>query len=135
MKTLTWLHISDIHSCPAHTGWEASLILDKLKEDLNKLRADHGLVPDIIFVTGDIMFGAKTECGEISEQYDAAQSFLMGLREMSGVNAEDIFLVPGNHDVNIDEMLESQTDWLAKQELTQIEDMLHHENKEWRGIV
>ena len=81
------------------------------------------------------MFGAKTECGEISKQYNTAQSFLMGLMEMSGVNAENIFLVPGNHDVNINEILESQTDWLAKQEITQIEDMLQHENKEWQSIV
>ena len=55
-KTVTWLHFSDMHLCQPKTGWEASRILETLRVDLDKMR-DRGLLPDLIFFTGDAAFG------------------------------------------------------------------------------
>ncbi|MFV9691653.1 MAG: metallophosphoesterase family protein [Desulfobacteria bacterium] len=98
MKELTWLHISDIHSCPKKNGWDAGDIHNKLETDIEKLKKDHGLSPHLIFVTGDIMFGVS-DCGTLEEQYKKAAEFLKKLMDTCEVKLENIFLVPGNHDV------------------------------------
>jgi 3',5'-cyclic AMP phosphodiesterase CpdA len=53
MQTITWLHISDLHTNNPKHGWEYDKITDKLVKDLEKMREDHRLVPDFIFFTGD----------------------------------------------------------------------------------
>ena len=137
-NTLTWLHISDLHLCPEHTGWDADHILDGLTKDLSRLREAHnGLSPDLIFITGDIAYGAKPECGSMEDQYVTAGIFLEGLLKECGIAKERLFLVPGNHDVDKDGILPSTTEWLAGRSLENVEDLLQHaalDKGEWEGV-
>jgi len=64
-RTLTWLHLSDLHACRPNTGWDAKRVLATLRADLQKLNKEHGLRPDLIFFTGDAAFGhLSNERGE-----------------------------------------------------------------------
>jgi 3',5'-cyclic AMP phosphodiesterase CpdA len=107
--TVTWLHLSDLHACRPKTGWEAKGILDKLEEDFEKLQGQYGLKPDLIFFTGDAVFGqiGKDEGKSIKEQFKEAADLFENIRTSFSpeVPKENVFLVPGNHDVNRDNVL------------------------------
>jgi len=137
-NTLTWLHISDLHLCPEHTGWDTDHVLGDLTKDLCRLRETHdGLSPDLIFVTGDIAYGAKPGCGSMENQYMIAGLFLEGLLKECGIAKERLFLVPGNHDVDKSRILTSTTEWLSGRSLENVEDLLHcanPDNGEWGSI-
>lgn len=135
MKTLTWLHISDLHLCPNYSNWDATAMLDKIKQDLTKLKMEYQLSPNMIFVTGDIMYGAKPDCGETKDQYGTAGPFLLELLATCNVSLENLFIVPGNHDVNTTVIRQSQSIWLEEQNVDSINDMLNQENTEWLDII
>ena len=56
-RTVTWLHLSDLHSCKIKTGWDADRVLAALQTDLQLMRERHGVKPDLIFFTGDAAYG------------------------------------------------------------------------------
>ncbi|EYF00027.1 Hypothetical protein CAP_1616 [Chondromyces apiculatus DSM 436] len=93
---LTWLHLSDIHFGHPSAGHRADrkLVLDKFRADVATYR-DIG-VPrvDMILVTGDIAWSAQTA------QYEEARAWLHEVASLVGVDADKIFVVPGNHDVD-----------------------------------
>ena len=100
-KTLTWLHLSDLHLCPHKTGWEAQRVLDALKEDFECMQERHDLRPDMIFFTDDVAYGQIPESA-IQDQYKEAATLFGNIRTAFSpeIPAENIFIVPGNHDVN-----------------------------------
>jgi predicted MPP superfamily phosphohydrolase len=118
-RSITWLHLSDLHTCKPKTGWDAHRVLDPLKRDLRRMQDDHGLIPDMIFFTGDLAFGhIGDKAGEsIPEQFDDGHVFLEGVRSAfkREIPLENVFLVPGNHDVERDKVDEFQTFWLDNQ--------------------
>jgi hypothetical protein len=103
-KTLTWLHISDIHFHPK-TEWRDSAARRALLVYLDSIfSGDDSLRPDLIFCTGDIAFG-ETGSSPLAEQYKQAEAFFDSLLATCGRNGvplsiERLFIVPGNHDVN-----------------------------------
>ncbi|BAY99249.1 Rab family protein [Tolypothrix tenuis PCC 7101] len=103
-QTLTWLHLSDLHACKPRTGWDAKRVTDTLCKDLKKMQKQHGLRPDLIFFTGDAAFGHIGDSGgkSIAEQFREAHDFLTTVRESFDpvIEQRNLFLVPGNHDVN-----------------------------------
>jgi predicted MPP superfamily phosphohydrolase len=90
--TLTWLHLSDLHASE-RSDWDAGRVLETLLDDLHALRDEHELCPDLIFFTGDLAFAGHPD------EFDSAGRFLENVREACGVKTENLFLVPGNHDV------------------------------------
>jgi predicted MPP superfamily phosphohydrolase len=95
MKPLfTWIHLSDIHfgHGDAEYGCDQQLVLQALHDDLVEQGRRHP--PSAIFVTGDIAFSGK------SEQYERALAWLSSVGLAIGLEAQNIFVVPGNHDVN-----------------------------------
>ena len=140
---ITWLHLSDLHLCGPKTGWDADRILDLLLKDLKRMEADHGLVPDLLLVTGDLVFGHWGE-GDLSlqSQFDDVVLFLQEVQAAfsAPIPTERVFLVPGNHDVDRRRVRESQTDWLDN--LTNkpdpakfVNEMLRDASGEWSGLV
>ncbi|RJR41656.1 MAG: hypothetical protein C4576_17510, partial [Desulfobacteraceae bacterium] len=101
---ITWLHISDIHFYPK-TEWRDSIARDSLIEFLkNEFNQNDSLRPDFIFCTGDIAYG-ETGFSPIIEQYAQAKDFFEKLLNVCGRGGlpfprERLFVVPGNHDVN-----------------------------------
>src|SRR5215210_231139 len=140
MATLTWLHLSDLHACRPRSGWDSGRIAKTLVDDLAGLQREHGLRPDLIFFTGDAAFGhlPGSEPGRsIEEQFREAGAFLDAVRRAftPEVPLADLFLVPGNHDVDRRDVLESQTEWLDRQMLERVEKLIHDGGPEWRGFM
>ena len=119
MTTLSWLHLSDLHSCTPKFSWDAERVTDTLVADLRLLQAEHGLRPDLLFFTGDAAFG---EIGTKPEQKLRGQfeRFATFLNAVCGafepeIVLENVFLVPGNHDVNRQKVSRADTFWLDQQ--------------------
>jgi hypothetical protein len=106
--------------------------------------ADHEprarLRPDLIFFTGDAAFGhISNQRGEaISDQFREAEDFLTGVRETFDphVPKRNLFLVPGNHDVNRTSITSFETDWLAKpHSLDEMELMFRDAGGDWQQLL
>jgi ABC-type sugar transport system substrate-binding protein/predicted MPP superfamily phosphohydrolase len=90
-----WLHLSDVHFGHPNTAhrWDQKLVLDALRRDIRK-QVDAGMAPDAILVTGDIAFSGTPK------QYKQASRWLLALATTANLTPADLFVVPGNHDVD-----------------------------------
>jgi signal transduction histidine kinase/CheY-like chemotaxis protein len=119
------------------TGWDANRILASLKDDFKKLQDQNQLCPDLIFVTGDIAFG-EIPGYPIDEQFQEAGTLLEEIRESfpPSIPINNVFIVPGNHDVNRNSVTPDQTDWLDRQsDLNRIFDLVRSHNIQWRRYM
>jgi 3',5'-cyclic AMP phosphodiesterase CpdA len=102
----SWIHLSDIHfnHGTAHDKLDQALVLEKLRQDLQN--ATHRGISSInsIFVTGDISStGGKDNSGsnDIDAEYNKAKTWLSHLGTSIGLTDEDIYVIPGNHDIQL----------------------------------
>jgi len=96
-RVIAWLHLSDLHIEDKPTfDYEAGIVLDALVKDVENL-VKKGVRFDFVFVTGDVAFSGK------EAEYQLAGSFFDDLLDVTGLTKEQLFLVPGNHDINRDE--------------------------------
>ena len=81
-RTITWLHLSDLHTCKPCTGWDAHRVLKTLVSDLKSMESRYHLLPDLIFFTGDLVFGniGVKSGASITDQFRDAQVFLEKVR-------------------------------------------------------
>lgn len=94
----SWLHLSDIHfgHGDKQHGWDQQLVITKLLEDINH-RSEYN-IPNLncVFVTGDIAFSGATRS---KKEYEQANAWLTALTQSLALRKQDLYLVPGNHDV------------------------------------
>ena len=132
-RKLTWLHLSDLHA-RKRDDWDAREIKEKLVIDLKSMQAEYGLRPDFVFFTGDLAFGATGT--EMMEQYSLVKDFLESIRKAFDpeIPLRDIYLVPGNHDVDREEITPEQTEWLRHEHrnLDEIVTSMRDRKKQWR---
>ena len=138
-RPIVWLHLSDLHACDPRSGWDAKRVLDTLRNDLVHMAQEQGLRPDLIFFTGDAAFGHLShQKGEaISDQFQAAEEFLTAVRESfePEVPKRNLYLVPGNHDVNRTRIAPFETDWLSKpHSLDEIQHLIHKGGLPWERV-
>jgi 3',5'-cyclic AMP phosphodiesterase CpdA len=93
-----WLHLSDVHfghGDEAHR-WSQEQVVNSLIDDIRtciERRPDPAPRPQALFLTGDVAFkGAANE-------YHAAAEWLRKLTRVVGLTRRDVYVVPGNHDV------------------------------------
>lgn len=86
MSTIKWLHLSDLHlNTP---GFASSFLRDKLPIFLKK---EH-IICDYVFCTGDLRDARQGEFPDDKGRF---------LKDVcSAVDAKDLFIVPGNHDID-----------------------------------
>jgi predicted MPP superfamily phosphohydrolase len=135
-RTITWLHLSDLHSCKPKTGWDARRVLRFLRDDLQKMGESCGLTPNLIFFTGDAAFGqiGKRKGETLADQFDDAHSLLEEVRQAFhlSIPQSNVFLVPGNHDVDRGEVTEDQTDWLERQgNVATVTELIQNAGRQW----
>lgn len=104
------------------------------------MQEDYGLHPDLVFFTGDIAYGqiGSSSEGSITEQFSGASKFFEGIRRSFDpvIAVENVFLVPGNHDVNRDCVTDDQTQWLASQkDDSQINLLIQETSLQWRRYI
>ncbi|MEP7122683.1 MAG: metallophosphoesterase [Byssovorax sp.] len=101
MDTLfRWIHLSDIHTGHGDRAyaWDQSMVLAEIVRDIGLQRGKPPERPiDAVLVTGDI---ANTGAGRTSTEYDSAAAWLRSVATAAGVTPAQIFVVPGNHDVD-----------------------------------
>jgi tetratricopeptide (TPR) repeat protein/UDP-2,3-diacylglucosamine pyrophosphatase LpxH len=91
---VSWLHVSDFH-IKAGDPYDRDVVLRALIASVRDFR-QRGRAPDLIFATGDIAHSGK------AAEYDLATSFFDDLLAAAGLKRRDLFVIPGNHDVNRD---------------------------------
>jgi hypothetical protein len=99
-----WVHISDVHF--GHGGarhqWDQRLITADLRRDAAQVLRDGKIpAPRQLFVTGDVAFsgnGRKPVAG--ASEYALARAWLEDLCKDLGMGSDQVYLVPGNHDVD-----------------------------------
>ncbi|WP_439185765.1 metallophosphoesterase family protein [Carboxylicivirga taeanensis] len=105
-KTISILHISDTHRNQEGKVDNTALITSLIQDKENYTKNDKIKEPDLIIVSGDIIYGSSksdfdTAVKEINEQYEEAEIFLNELVDIFlGGDKSKIIIIPGNHDVS-----------------------------------
>ena len=95
MTGVTWLHLSDWHQ--KGKDFDRQVVLRALLKDIREReQIDHDLKKiDFVVFSGDVAFGGK------AEEYQAAkEQFFQPLLDACGLEPKQLFIVPGNHDLN-----------------------------------
>lgn len=93
MKTISWLHLSDLH-LKLSDSYNQSRLLTALLADVDEQFRRHNASPDFVVLTGDLAFSGQPE------EYGIASQFLDELLARVALDRSRLFLVPGNHDIN-----------------------------------
>jgi len=92
---MRWLHLSDIHF-PKDDDTEKHAILSSLGTFLHSITKENKI--DYVFITGDLRH-AREERGEQNPE-KIANKLKAFLKSAIDINPEDVYVVPGNHDLN-----------------------------------
>ncbi len=139
-RTLTWLHLSDLHRCTTRDGGAGEIVLRRLLDDLVWLRDEHDLRPDLLFMTGDLAFGQLPE-QPLDEQLREGWRWLEKIRRLyePEISVANVFLVPGNHDVDRGKVKEKDQHWLRtlakNHDRDRIRRLLHEGGGDWQDYM
>ncbi len=92
---IRYLHISDLHLARSENGnavdvFNQDVVTYSMIEKINELGSDI----DFIIITGDLVRSGKTD------EFDVAEVFCEKLLDVCGLGKKDLFIVPGNHDLD-----------------------------------
>jgi hypothetical protein len=104
------------------------------------MQKEHNLRPDLIFFTGDAAYGhLGSDPGlRLADQYDEVDAFFEAVRKTFNpeVPKEDLFLVPGNHDVNRKSVAPGDSLWLDQQtSLETVINEIHNATQQWQHFI
>jgi hypothetical protein len=94
-EALVFLHLSDIHfNKKWHDHYELDQDLrDQIENDVRSVRDQFTRVQGVL-VSGDVAFSGR------KEEYSIALEWLKRLCDLAGCREQDVWCVPGNHDVD-----------------------------------
>lgn len=94
MPKITFIHVSDFHF--REKSFDHKIVNDELLLDIKKWKNKNpSAAIDCIFITGDIAYSG------LRNEYQLALPFVIDLLNISGCDKNHLFIVPGNHDVNL----------------------------------
>lgn len=99
MSKINWIHLSDWHQ--KDEEFDRKIVRDALVEDIkNRKDIDVRLeVIDFIIFSGDLIFS-----GTATQYETAIEFFLKPIIEVANISPDRLFIVPGNHDMNIEKL-------------------------------
>jgi hypothetical protein len=101
MSSVCWLHLSDWHQ--KGPDFNRKVVRDRLLADIQSRAAIDPLLAALNFVifSGDIAFH-----GHVSEYETAKKELFQPLIKVLGIEAHQIFFIPGNHDIDLQTVAE-----------------------------
>src|SRR5262249_39776359 len=93
METLfAWLHLADLHLCfgPPDRSRPALIPAEVLHDDIARL-IQGAVKPEAVLVTGDLAANGR--------DYGDVEAWLRTLTSALDLGTEDVYAVPGNHDI------------------------------------
>src|SRR5271165_6469412 len=101
MSSICWLHLSDWHQKGADLEGDREFVRNKLIEDIAGREKLNPVLSklDLVVFSGDLAFAGKEP-----EYGTAAEQFLDPVLKAANATRENLFLVPGNHDLDQDEL-------------------------------
>lgn len=97
MSKISWLHLSDLHL--GRDVYNEKIVLEKLLADIKTQIEINNIELNLVFITGDLTFSGQ------KEEFDYVQEFIGELLIVTKLNKDDVVVVPGNHDVNHNQVL------------------------------
>lgn len=94
-----WIHLSDIHFGHGSVShqWDQRWVLELLRRDMGELLDGEEVPwPDAAFVTGDISFSGNCRS---PDEFARASDWLSAIGDTARLKNHQIFVIPGNHDV------------------------------------
>ena len=111
--SIVWLHLSDLHLCAVKTGWDVLSLLN----DLKFMEAEYGLLPQLLFLTGDAAYG-DLGSGSLSlaANYLEVDKLLTEVRVAftQKIEKNNVFIVPSYHNVDQTIAIESENQHLLE---------------------
>lgn len=107
-RPITLLHLSDTQFGRNHRFGRLSLpppddsfdtLLTRLGDDLQLLKKDYGLQPDLVVLSGDLAEGG------LKREFDDVLQLVEGLVNLLKLPRDRVVLIPGNHDINRDDCI------------------------------
>ncbi len=93
---LNILHLSDLHMSQKGLPY-LRRVIDGLLRDLKTVEAEHGAKPHLIVLTGDIINKGENADAEFKlVSGELLEPLLGGL----GLTQDQLFAIPGNHEIN-----------------------------------
>lgn len=92
---MRWIHLSDLHIDPPSDGRST----EQLREELLAYIQREQITADYLFITGDYR-NAKYSREDVKSLVKAAADFIISIASAAKIEITNIYLVPGNHDVN-----------------------------------
>lgn len=98
--TVTWLHLSDLH-CKGEADYDSNIVLDALWEDIKRRQEIDPALTTLNFacLTGDLAYS-----GTEKEYQFIKTKVLPDLLDTTGLDKTKLFVVPGNHDIDRNEV-------------------------------
>lgn len=124
MSNIGILHLSDIHFCEDNKLKIINL-LEKLDDDIKIVKTESNSTIKLICITGDLINN-----GANSAEYDSfMKEFLSPLLDKTKLQVEDVFIVPGNHEIDRNSINKFEESGLIS-ELTSSEDIADYFKKD-----
>lgn len=95
------LHLSDLHFRNINIAQD--VVLSSLLRKINEIFSDEK--PNVFIITGDIAYSGKVE------EYKKAKDYLTQIVQNCEIDLENVFIIPGNHDVDRDKIEKGEIDW------------------------
>lgn len=114
-NNLKWLHISDIHY--EYENYSTKKMRDNLLKEIDdEVKSNNKF--DFIVLTGDIAYKGSSYSTQVKK-------FINELINLSGIEKENLFIVPGNHDLKRSQVRERLIESISKSKnpLTEIENL------------
>ena len=104
MDKLRWIHLSDIHFS-GDEDYEVTRMRDSIADKLKELT--EGKIINFVVVSGDLVYQ--------NGSYDAKlKKFIESVEQICNVSSDNLFIVPGNHDIKRNQAKNSFAGWNKK---------------------